>query len=104
MRTAAGCASNSASASTVHSRIFVAQRTRPWSAWRHSAGCWINWKGRRVSRLWNVRKAGSVLGPFPTGAIVADRLVGRISPLDELSPDGEEWRAFDAWPELTAAL
>ena len=57
-----------------------------------------------MSRLWNVRKAGSVLGPFPTGAIVADRLVGRISPLDELSPDGEEWRAFDAWPELTTAL
>jgi hypothetical protein len=51
-----------------------------------------------------VRKQGNVLGPFPTGAIIADRLVGRITSRDELSPDGEEWRAFDAWPELTAAL
>jgi len=51
-----------------------------------------------------VKKQGNVLGPFPTGAIIADRLVGRISPRDELSSDGEEWRAFDAWPELTAAL
>jgi hypothetical protein len=57
-----------------------------------------------VSRLWSVRKQRSVIGPFPTGAIVADRLVGRISPQDELSPDGEEWRTFDGWPELTAAL
>ena len=57
-----------------------------------------------MPRLWHVRRQASVRGPFPTGAIVADRLVGRIVAQDELSPDGEEWRAFDAWPELTAAF
>jgi hypothetical protein len=57
-----------------------------------------------VPRLWYVKKQGALRGPFPSGAIIQDRLVGRISPQDELSPDREEWRVFDAWPELAAAL
>ena len=55
-----------------------------------------------MPRLWYVRKQGEVRGPFPAGAVIQDRLVGRISADDELSPDREEWRGFDAWPELNA--
>jgi hypothetical protein len=57
-----------------------------------------------VPRLWYVRKQGEVRGPFPAGAVIQDRLVGRISAAHELSPDREEWRGFDAWPELSSAL
>jgi hypothetical protein len=55
-----------------------------------------------LARLWYLRKENETLGPFPAGAVVADRLVGRIAANDELSPDHQEWRAFDAWPELVA--
>jgi len=57
-----------------------------------------------VPRLWYVRKQGQVRGPFPAGAVIQDRLIGRISASEELSPDREEWRVFDAWPELGSAL
>ena len=57
-----------------------------------------------VPRLWYVKRQDRILGPFPTGAIIADRLVGRIADGDQVSSDREEWRAFDAWPELTTAL
>jgi hypothetical protein len=57
-----------------------------------------------VPRLWYVKKQGALRGPFPSGAIIQDRLVGRLSAQDELSPDREEWRVFDAWPELASAL
>jgi hypothetical protein len=57
-----------------------------------------------VPRLWYLRRQGRVTGPFPTGAIIQDWLVGRVSAEDELSPDREEWRAFDFWPELASAL
>src|SRR5436190_942282 len=53
-------------------------------------------------RLWHVKKLDRILGPFPAGAVVADHLVGRIGANDELSPDGDDWRTFDAWPELIA--
>ena len=55
-----------------------------------------------MPRLWYVRKQGEVRGPFPAGAVIQDRLVGRLSADDELSPDREEWRGFDAWPELNS--
>jgi hypothetical protein len=57
-----------------------------------------------VPRLWYVRKQGQVHGPFPLGAVLQDRLVGRIGPDDELSADQEEWHPFDGWPELASAL
>jgi hypothetical protein len=57
-----------------------------------------------MSRLWHLRRQGRVLGPFPAGAIVADRLIGRINAQDELSPDLEQWNRFDQWPELVAAM
>ena len=57
-----------------------------------------------MPRLWYVKKKGALRGPFPSGAIIQDRLVGRLSAQDELSPDREEWRVFDAWPELASAL
>src|SRR3954447_2561240 len=101
MRMEGSCARSSGSASTARSSVSAGRLTRPWSAWPHSFETRINGRAA-VPRLWHVRKQGKVLGPFPTGAIIADRLVGRISPGDELSSDGEEWRAFDAWPELTA--
>jgi len=55
-----------------------------------------------VTRLWYVRTEEGALGPFPAGAIVADRLVGRIPDDRELSPDRQDWRVFDAWPELVS--
>ena len=55
-----------------------------------------------MPRLWYVKKQGEVRGPFPAGAVIQDRLVGRISADDELSPDREEWRGFDAWSELNS--
>jgi len=57
-----------------------------------------------VPRLWYVRKQGQVHGPFPLGAVLQDRLVGRIGPDDELSADQDEWHPFDGWPELASAL
>jgi hypothetical protein len=51
-----------------------------------------------------MKRRDRILGPFPTGAVIADRQVGRIAGGDQVSPDREEWRAFDAWPELTTAL
>lgn len=53
-----------------------------------------------MSKFWYVRKRNGTLGPFPAGAILSDRLVGRIGPTDELSPDQKEWRTFENWPEL----
>jgi hypothetical protein len=55
-----------------------------------------------VARLWYVKKRDATLGPFPAGAVLSDRLVGRIASTDELSPDREEWRPFENWPELAA--
>jgi hypothetical protein len=57
-----------------------------------------------VPRLWYVRRKGRVQGPFPTGAVLQDRLVGRIGADEKLSAGQDEWRPFDAWPELVAAL
>ena len=57
-----------------------------------------------MPNLWYVRKAGGVEGPFPAGALVQDRLLGRLDPNDLVSSDRENWQPFDAWPQLKAAL
>lgn len=52
---------------------------------------------------WYVKKAGTPRGPFPTGALLQDRLLGRIPDDALLSVDREDWRPFVDWPELTTA-
>src|SRR3954471_10075903 len=89
------------SRSTAHSRAYAWRPTRHWSALPRSFGTAVDPTGRVVvPRLWYIRKQGAMRGPFPSGAIIQDRLVGRLSAQDELSPDREEWRVFDDWPEL----
>ena len=53
---------------------------------------------------WYVQKTGAVRGPFPTGAMVQDRLVGRILDADLVSMDQTEWKPFASWPELAEAV
>lgn len=55
---------------------------------------------RRRSRLWYVRRAGRVRGPFPAGQIAREILLGRIVDGDELSHDREHWQPLAALPEL----
>jgi len=51
-------------------------------------------------RLWYVRRAGRVRGPFPPGQISREVLLGRIRGNDELSQDRESWHALRELPEL----
>lgn len=53
-----------------------------------------------VSRLWYVRRAGTVRGPFPPGQISREILLGRIRDEDELSRDREVWRPLAELPQL----
>ena len=57
-----------------------------------------------MSSLWYVSKQGHVRGPFPTGALVQDRLLGRLGDDDLVSSDRSQWLRFASWPELAAAL
>ena len=52
---------------------------------------------------WYVKKDGQSRGPYPSGAVVEDRLVGRLADADLISPDQIEWKPFSAWPELVHA-
>lgn len=51
-------------------------------------------------RLWYVRRAGRVRGPFPPGQISREVLLGRIRGGDELSQDRESWHSLTDLPEL----
>ena len=53
---------------------------------------------------WYVKKDGQTRGPYPSGAVVQDRLVGRLADADLISADQIEWKPFNAWPELVHAL
>ena len=53
-----------------------------------------------MPNLWYVVSAGQVRGPFPAGALIQDRLLGRIEPEDLVSPDRENWQPFSSWPNL----
>jgi hypothetical protein len=57
-----------------------------------------------VSNLWYVLKAGQIHGPFPGGALVQDRLLGRLAPEELLSTDRDDWHPFSYWPQLNQAL
>jgi hypothetical protein len=67
-----------------------------WSAWQL--------KGSRVPNRWYVKKDGQSRGPYPSGALVQDRLVGRLGDADLISADQIEWKPFSAWPELVHAM
>ena len=53
-------------------------------------------------RLWYVRRADTVRGPFHAALIKRYLLVGRIKPTDELSLDQQEWLPVTAYPAFTA--
>ena len=53
---------------------------------------------------WYVKKDGQSRGPYPSGAVVQDRLVGRLADADLISADQIEWKPFSAWPELVHAI
>ncbi len=57
-----------------------------------------------MPNLWYVLKAGQVHGPFPGGALVQDRLLGRLGADELLSTDREDWHPFAYWPPLNQAL
>jgi hypothetical protein len=57
-----------------------------------------------VTNRWYVRKEGQVRGPYPTGALVQERLVGRLADADLVSLDQVDWRPLAAWPELLDAI
>jgi len=57
-----------------------------------------------LSSLWYVSKQGHVRGPFPTGALVQERLLGRLGDDDLVSSDRSQWLRFALWPELAAAF
>jgi hypothetical protein len=57
-----------------------------------------------VPNRWYVKRGGQSHGPYPSGAIVQDRLVGRLADADLLSADRTDWRPFSAWPELVQAV
>jgi hypothetical protein len=57
-----------------------------------------------VTNRWYIRKEGWVRGPYPTGALVQDHLVGRIADTDLISLDQVDWRPLAAWPELVNAI
>ncbi|MEO8631442.1 MAG: hypothetical protein ABI612_25605 [Betaproteobacteria bacterium] len=57
-----------------------------------------------MSNLWYVLKAGQVHGPFPGGALVQDRLLGRLGADELLSTDRDDWHPFAYWPQLSQAL
>lgn len=53
---------------------------------------------------WYVKKDGQTRGPYPAGAVVQDRLVGRLTDADLVSVDQTEWKPFGDWPELVHAM
>jgi hypothetical protein len=50
--------------------------------------------------LWYVRNKNKVIGPFPTGQIQQEILLGRISVQAEVSKDKEDWRPLRQCPQL----
>lgn len=47
--------------------------------------------GSETQRLWYVRLAGEVRGPFPTAAVIQDLALGRLAPDTLLSTDRIGW-------------
>lgn len=55
-------------------------------------------------RLWYVRRAGNVRGPFPEGQISSEILLGRIIADDELSRDRTDWKRLGELPQLVPGI
>lgn len=51
-------------------------------------------------RMWYLRRAGQIEGPYPLGMVSRYVLLGRITAQDELSRDLVHWRPLSALPEL----
>jgi len=49
---------------------------------------------------WYVRRGKEIKGPFPTGLLSRQILLGRVRGSDEVSHDREEWRAVNRVPSL----
>jgi hypothetical protein len=54
----------------------------------------------KESRLWYVRRADAIRGPFPFGQISREILLGRLRADDELSHDREQWVKLASQPRL----
>ena len=52
------------------------------------------------SQLWYVRDGSHIKGPFASGLISKDILLGRIHPNDELSQDKKKWRKASSVSEV----
>jgi hypothetical protein len=53
-----------------------------------------------VGRLWYVRRAGTVRGPYPPGQVSREILLGRVRDGDELSQDRRHWKPLAELPQL----
>jgi hypothetical protein len=50
--------------------------------------------------LWYIRNKNKVVGPFPTGQIQQEILLGRIAMQAEVSQDKEDWKPLRQFPQL----
>ena len=57
-----------------------------------------------TSNTWYLLRHGEVKGPYPAGLISRYILLGRVSELDEVSSDGQEWVTIKDVPELIPQL
>ncbi len=51
-------------------------------------------------KLWFVRRADSVKGPFPSGTVRRFMLLGRVKPSDQVSLDRKSWQGVMDVPEV----
>ena len=52
------------------------------------------------NQLWYIRRKGKIKGPFPTGLISKQILLGRVHPSDMLSQDKQTWRKASSIREV----
>ncbi len=52
------------------------------------------------NQFWYIRRKGKIKGPFPTGLISKQILLGRVHPSDMLSQDKQSWRKASSIPEV----
>lgn len=57
-----------------------------------------------IYRLWYLRQRGKVQGPFPEALVCRFMVLGRVGERDEVSLDGEYWRAAEDVPELAEGV
>lgn len=57
-----------------------------------------------IRHTWYVRHAGGITGPFPSGHIQRQVLLGRFRPDDEISHDRRNWVPLSSHPELVPEI